>query len=98
MTLGSLQSAESAKHYSAVESLTREQARLQSQLAQVRTRLLDQSAEHDLSSKESQYQLDSLRRKHDRDLQELRSDSLAERKKRDAERTRYDCCDDSHLF
>lgn len=46
--------------------------------------------EHDQAIKEAQYQLDLQRRKHDRELQEMRGEHLSERKKRDAESTLFE--------
>ena len=62
-------------------------ARLQAQVAQLRSRVLDQTHDHDLEAKNLQSELDNERRKHERDLQDLRSENLAERKKRDIQGT-----------
>jgi len=77
------QTSEAAKHYSTVEAQSRELARLTAQLAQSRSRQLDQSHEHDREAKDLQSQLDLMARKHTRDLQELRGDFAAEKKKRE---------------
>lgn len=71
------------KQHAVVEEQSRELSRLQTQVSQLRSRLLDQTHDSDLESKNMQAQLESLRRKHEHDLQEIRSEHLADRKKKD---------------
>jgi len=66
-----------------VEAQGREIARLTTQVAQSRSRQLDQSYEHGHEVKDLQTQLDSMARKHIRDLQEQRTEFAAEKKKRE---------------
>ena len=75
------------KQHAVIEEQNRELARLQAQVAQLRSRVLDQTHDHDLEAKNLQTELDNERRKHERDLQDLRSENLAERKKRDIQGT-----------
>lgn len=77
------QTSEAARHYSTVEAQAREIARLTTQLAQSRSRQLDQSHDYDREVKDLQAQLDSMARKHTRDLQEQRTEFAAEKKKRE---------------
>lgn len=79
------QTSENVKQHTVMEEQARELARLHSQVAQLRTRVLDQTHDHDLEAKSLQTQLDGERKKFIRDLQEERSDNLAERKKRDVQ-------------
>lgn len=75
------------KQHAVVEEQSRELTRLQAQVAQLRSRLLDQSHDYDLDTKGLQSQLDTERKRFERELQEVRSDNLAERKKRDIQGT-----------
>lgn len=68
-----------------MEAQSRELSRLQTQLSQVRSKLLDDNADHDLAYKELQYKFDVSRKTHDREMQQLRAEHLRERKRHDTE-------------
>lgn len=82
------------KQHTIVEEQSRELTRLQAQVAQLRSRLIDQTHDYDLDTKGLQSQLDTERKRFERELQDVRSDNLAERKKRDIQGTLYICIDE----